>query len=150
MNPPLLTSIAPFFIVQDVPGAVAFYRDRLGFEATFLAPEDEPFFASIQRDGVRLMLKAILPEVPPQPNPRRHPWARWDAFVHTPDPDALAADLTSRGLAPHPFRHHRGKPARLRSDTVLLLQGSLTPVLPVDGQPFLVRCPSPNSPAMAA
>lgn len=37
-----LTSIAPFFIVRDVMAAIAFYRDRLGFELTFLGPDDDP------------------------------------------------------------------------------------------------------------
>lgn len=96
-----LTSIAPFFIVRDVAPAIAFYRDRLGFELTFLGPEDDPYFAIVERDEVSIMLKAILPEVPPMPNPSRHPWARWDAYVHTADPDGLAEEFTSRGVVPH-------------------------------------------------
>src|SRR2546430_13638005 len=64
--------IAPFFIVRDVMPAIAFYKDRLGFELAFLGPEDDPYFAMLKRDGVRLMLKAITPEVQPTPNPSRH------------------------------------------------------------------------------
>lgn len=90
--------VAPFFIVRDVMQSIAFYRDRLGFEVTFLCPDDDPYFAIVKRDGVRVMLKAITPEVQPAPNPSRHQWARWDAYVHTPDPDALAEELTSRGV----------------------------------------------------
>ena len=30
-----ITGIAPFFIVRNVPAALAFYRDRLGFDITF-------------------------------------------------------------------------------------------------------------------
>lgn len=96
-----LTSITPFFIVRDVAPAVAFYRDRLGFGIEFLGPGDDPCFAIVARDGVRIMLKAILPEIPPMPNPSRHPWARWDAYVHTADPDGLAAELASRGVVLH-------------------------------------------------
>lgn len=98
---PQLMSIVPFFIVQDVAPAVDFYRDRLGFEVIFLGPEGDPYFAILGRDGVRLMIKAILPEVPPLPNSSRHPWARWDAFVSVPDPDGLAEEFTSRGVALH-------------------------------------------------
>jgi catechol 2,3-dioxygenase-like lactoylglutathione lyase family enzyme len=98
MTAPRLASIAPFFIVRDVAPAIAFYRDRLGFEVAHLAPEDGPFFAIVRRDGVQILLKAVLPEIPPLPNPRRHPWAKWDAFVHTPDPDALATELAARGV----------------------------------------------------
>src|SRR3954452_19771790 len=96
-----LTSITPFFIVRDVVPSIAFYRDRLGFELAYAAPDDQPFFAILRRDDVSIMVKAILPEVLPMPNPRRHPWARWDAFIGTPDPDAVAAELASRGVAFH-------------------------------------------------
>lgn len=96
-----LTSIAPYFIVRDVPSAVAFYRDHLGFEVQYIAPESDPFFAIVQRDGAPIFMKAILPEVQATPNPSRHPWAKWDAFVHTPAPDALATEFTSRGTPFH-------------------------------------------------
>ena len=97
-----LGSVAPFFIVRDVLPSIAFYRDRLGFDVAYVGPsDDDPYFAMVQRDGVQLMLKAITPEVPPMPNPSRHPWARWDAYVYTPDPDALADELTARGVALH-------------------------------------------------
>lgn len=91
--------IAPFFIVRDVMKSIAFYTDRLGFEVSFLGPEGEAYFAMLQRDGVRLMLKAITPEVQPTPNPSRHQWARWDAYIYTPDPDALAEEFASRGVS---------------------------------------------------
>lgn len=94
-----LGHVAPFFIVRDVMRSIAFYRDRLGFEVTFLGPDDDPYFAIVKRDGVRLMLKAITPEVSPTPNPTRHSWARWDAYIYTPDPDALADELTSRDVS---------------------------------------------------
>jgi catechol 2,3-dioxygenase-like lactoylglutathione lyase family enzyme len=91
-------AIAPLFIVRDVRPSVAFYRDLLGFEVVYLAPEQEPFVALLSRGGARVMVKAILPEVPPLPNPTRHPWARWDAYVYSADPDALAAEFTARGV----------------------------------------------------
>ena len=91
--------IAPFFIVRDVMRSIAYYKDYLGFEVVFLGPDDDPYFAIVKRDGVRLMLKAITPEVQPTPNPSRHGWARWDAYVYSPDPDALFEELTSRGVS---------------------------------------------------
>ena len=93
--------VAPFFIVRDVMSSLAFYRDRLGFEVMFLGPDDDVYYAMLRRDGVRLMLKAITPEVQPTPNPSRHPWARWDAYIYTPDPDTLAEEFASRGLSFH-------------------------------------------------
>jgi catechol 2,3-dioxygenase-like lactoylglutathione lyase family enzyme len=94
-----LGHVAPFFIVRDVIPAIAFYKDRLGFEVTFLGPDDGPYFAMVRRDGVWIMLKAITPEVLPTPNPSRHHWARWDAYIHTLDPDALAGEFASRGVS---------------------------------------------------
>jgi catechol 2,3-dioxygenase-like lactoylglutathione lyase family enzyme len=95
--PQSFTSIAPFFIVRDVLAATGFYQDKLGFEVTFSTPENEPFFAIVARGGARLMLKAVAPEVQPMPNHTRHPWAKWDAFVHVPNPDTLASELVGRG-----------------------------------------------------
>lgn len=93
-----LGHIAPLFIVRDVIPSIAFYRDRLGFDLTFLGPDDDPYFAILKRDGVRLMIKAITPDVQPMPNPSRHGWARWDAYIYTPDPDTLAEEFVSRGV----------------------------------------------------
>src|SRR3954463_13212033 len=91
--------VAPFFIVRDITTSIAFYKDRLGFEVMFLGPDDDPYYAMLKRDGVHLMLKAITPDVQPTPNPSRHEWARWDAYIHTPDPDALAEEFASRGVS---------------------------------------------------
>jgi len=45
-----IAGIAPFFIVRDVPAALAFYCDRLGFDVTFRGPEpDDIFFGIVQR-----------------------------------------------------------------------------------------------------
>jgi len=34
MTRPILNGIAPFFIVRNASAAVAFYRDKLGFDVT--------------------------------------------------------------------------------------------------------------------
>lgn len=89
--------IAPMFIVADIQAAVACYREQLGFELDMLIPPEEPFFAIVRRGGAAIHLKQIGPDTPPLPNPQRHEWARWDAWLHTPDPDALAAELEASG-----------------------------------------------------
>ena len=95
MTRPAINLIAPCFIVNDAATAAAFYRDVLGFDVTYQQPDQDPFFAIVCRDGAMLMLKAV--GVVPAPNRMRHPWAPWDAYVNVPDPDALAAEFTSRG-----------------------------------------------------
>jgi catechol 2,3-dioxygenase-like lactoylglutathione lyase family enzyme len=94
---PAINGISPFFIVRDAAAAVAFYRDKLGFEVTRQEPRDDPFFAIVCRGGAMLMVKSV--EAAPAPNATRDPWARWDAYVSVPDPDALAAEFRSRGVA---------------------------------------------------
>ena len=47
MAKPEIRCIAPLFIVRDVPIALAFYRDRLGFEITFQGPEPNDIFFGI-------------------------------------------------------------------------------------------------------
>ena len=92
--------IAPLFIVKHVPAALAFYRDRLGFEITFEAEPDDVFFGIVRRGSAMIMFKAV--GVDPVPNYTRdvkQGIARWDAYLYVPDPDALAAEFSSRGVA---------------------------------------------------
>jgi catechol 2,3-dioxygenase-like lactoylglutathione lyase family enzyme len=100
MTKPAITGIAPFFIVKNVPTALSFYRDRLGFDITFQGPDpDDIFFGIVQRGAAMIMLKDV--GVDPLPNYKRDVkdgWARWDAYLHVPDPDALAAEFASRSV----------------------------------------------------
>ena len=97
MTTPEISSIMPFFIVRSTRAALAFYRDRLGFDISFQGPSEENvFFGIVSRGGASIMLKNI--GVDPLPNYKRHPDARWDAYLHVPDPDALAAEFLSRGI----------------------------------------------------
>src|SRR2546423_6844222 len=77
MSKPDISGIAPFFIVRNVPAALSFYRDRLGFDITFQGPEPgDIFFGIVQRGAAMIMFKAI----------------------GVPDPDALAAEFSSRDV----------------------------------------------------
>jgi catechol 2,3-dioxygenase-like lactoylglutathione lyase family enzyme len=100
MTRPDISCIAPLFVVRNVPAALAFYRDRLGFTITFQGPaEDDIFFGIVERGGAMIMMKAI--GVEPVPNYTRdvkQGIARWDAYLHVPDPDALAAEFAARGV----------------------------------------------------
>jgi catechol 2,3-dioxygenase-like lactoylglutathione lyase family enzyme len=77
---------------------LAFYRDRLGFEVTFQGPEpDDIFFGIVQRGAAMILLKSV--GVEPAPNCTKvvnKGIARWDAYLAVPDPDALAAEFSSR------------------------------------------------------
>jgi catechol 2,3-dioxygenase-like lactoylglutathione lyase family enzyme len=92
-------SVAPLFIVRDVPGTLAYYRDKLGFTVTFEGPEpDDIFFGMVERENAMFMFKDV--DLDPVPNRTRdigHGVASWDAYVYVPDPDALSEELGSRG-----------------------------------------------------
>jgi catechol 2,3-dioxygenase-like lactoylglutathione lyase family enzyme len=94
-----LVSISPFFIVKDLQTSIAFYRERLGFRLDFQGPADDPYYAGVSRDGIGIMLKVIVPDVVPCPNHTRHPWARWDAYIYTLDPDRLFDEFRQRGVS---------------------------------------------------
>ena len=97
----ILKEIAPFFIVKNLTGSIDFYNQKLGFETDLLIPEEDPFFAIVSRDNVRILLKHIAEDIHPVPNHTRHEWARWDAFIWVSNPDALFAEYQSRGLEFH-------------------------------------------------
>jgi catechol 2,3-dioxygenase-like lactoylglutathione lyase family enzyme len=97
MTRPEVGGISPFFIVRDATAALAFYRDKLGFEITFQGPAaDDIFFGIVQRGRAMIMLKDV--DIDPLPNFKRDRGARWDAYVYVPDPDALAAEFASRNV----------------------------------------------------
>ena len=100
MSTAAISGIAPFFVVRNVPAALAFYRDRLGFDVTFEGPEPgDIFFGIVQRGAAMIMLKDV--GIDPLPNHQRDVkkgWARWDAYLHVDDPDALAAEFANRNI----------------------------------------------------
>ncbi len=95
-----ISGISPFFVVSHVPSSLLFYRDRLGFEITFQGPApDDIFFGIVQRGAAMIMVKSV--GVDPLPNYKRDVekgWARWDAYLNVPDPDALAAEFLARNV----------------------------------------------------
>ncbi|MGZ5222095.1 MAG: VOC family protein [Chitinophagaceae bacterium] len=92
--------MAPFLIVKNVPAALKFYQESLGFAITFKGPgEDDIFFGIVQRGGAMIMMKDI--GVDPVPNYTRDikkGIARWDAYIYVLDPDALAEEFASRNV----------------------------------------------------
>ena len=92
-----LASISPFFIVKDLQTSISHYIERFGFKLDFQGPPEDVYYGHVSRDGIGIMLKAILPGVLPCPNHTRHEWARWDAYIYTLDPDSLFDEFKQRG-----------------------------------------------------
>ncbi len=99
----VLKAITPLFIVDNLQATIDFYKSKLGFHVLYKGGDElsGDFWAFVGRDQVMISLKAIAPDVHPQPNPSRHPYARWDAYVLTSDPDALYQEFVDRGVAMH-------------------------------------------------
>ena len=117
---PTLNSIAPFFIVDDLQRSLDFYSAKLGFDVAHTGGGNghgEDFWGIVQRDGVMIMLKQITPEIHPEPNHSRHEWARWDAYVHTSDPDSLYREYVGRDVPMH--QHLQDTGDRLRAFEVI-------------------------------
>ena len=92
MSTPRLTSLAPQFLVDDLPRAIAFYRDVLGF--SFGEPWGG-FYAIGARDGLALHLK----EAPKNLSERQHRRAHehLDAYAGVEGIDAFYAHCVARG-----------------------------------------------------
>ena len=99
----MLISVTPFFIVDDLAATIEFYRSRLGFNVLHQGGDGhgDIFWAIVGRDQVMLMFKHITPDVHPQPNPSRHEWAAWDAYIFTDDPDSLYAEFLASDAPIH-------------------------------------------------
>ena len=99
----MLSSVTPLFIVDDLNETIQFYQSRLGFQVRHKGGDGQgdDFWAMLARDQVMLMFKHITPDVHPQPNPSRHEWAAWDAYIFTTDPDSLYTEFLAKNAPMH-------------------------------------------------
>jgi uncharacterized glyoxalase superfamily protein PhnB len=77
----------PIFAVTDVPKALDYYVDKLGFEVDFTW-DDPPTFAAVARDQVRIFLSSATDS--------GQPTGAWIS-VFLPDVDALHREYAERG-----------------------------------------------------
>jgi catechol 2,3-dioxygenase-like lactoylglutathione lyase family enzyme len=87
-----ITGIAPQFLVDDLDRAVAFYRDRLGFELDF---KYESFYASVTRDGFAIHLKCA-PKLPAERAQRKRD-EHLDAYIAVRGIRTLFGEFQARG-----------------------------------------------------
>src|SRR5215470_4749271 len=87
-----VTSLSPQFLVDDLPEAIAYYRDQLGFETDFVY---ESFYASVSRDGFSIHLKCAPKNITDRTQ-RRHN-EHLDAYVGVRGIDTLFDELKSKG-----------------------------------------------------
>jgi uncharacterized glyoxalase superfamily protein PhnB len=85
-------SLAPQFLVDDLSAAVAYYRDRLGFEPDFVY---ESFYASVSRDGFSIHLKCAPKTLADRAHRKQN--EHLDAYVGVRGVETLFDELKSNG-----------------------------------------------------
>jgi catechol 2,3-dioxygenase-like lactoylglutathione lyase family enzyme len=87
-----INGIAPQFLVDDLDRAIAYYRDKLGFEVDFVY---ESFYASVTRDGFAIHLKCA-PEMAGYREHRKQN-EHLDAYISVSGIRELFSELETRG-----------------------------------------------------
>jgi uncharacterized glyoxalase superfamily protein PhnB len=87
-----VTAIVPQFLVDDLNRAIAYYRDRLGFDLDFVY---DAFYASVSRDGFAIHLKEA-PRLPAEREFKKQQ-EHLDAHVSVSGVRELFSELQSRG-----------------------------------------------------
>lgn len=93
---PVLTGLAPQFVVRDVVKTAEFYRDKLGFELLgFFA--DPPVYAMVRRDSAEIHFgKADSDQI--QVNETVRMGLGSDAYIFVSDVNALYEEYVGRGV----------------------------------------------------
>src|SRR5215813_8938531 len=86
-----ITCLAPQFLVDDLPEAVAYYRDQLGFVTDFVY---ESFYASVSRDGFSIHLKCAPKTVADRAYRKQN--EHLDVYVGVHGIDALYDELKTK------------------------------------------------------
>ena len=89
----MIRQIAPVFFTTNIPGTLAFYNDKLGFECVGTW-QDPPVYAIVARDQHAIHFRCADP---PTANPEKNEDELLDAYVFVEDADALYAEYAAKG-----------------------------------------------------
>jgi uncharacterized glyoxalase superfamily protein PhnB len=90
----MIRQIVPQFFTTDIPGTVAYYKDKLGFECLGTW-QDPPVYAIVAREQHAIHFRCAAP---PTANPHKYTDELLDAYLSIEDADALYAEYVSRGV----------------------------------------------------
>jgi hypothetical protein len=88
----MLRQIAPVFFTLDIPGTLAYYKEKLGFECLGTW-QDPPVYAIVARDHHAIHFRCAEP---PTANPEKYSEELLDAYLFIEDADALYAEYAAR------------------------------------------------------
>ena len=90
----MIRQIAPLFFTMDIPGTLAYYKAKLGFECLGTW-QDPPVYAIVARDQQAIHFCCAEP---PTTNPNKYSDELLDAYVFIEDADALYAEYAARDV----------------------------------------------------
>ena len=90
----MIRQIVPLFFTMDIPGALAYYRDKLGFKCSGKW-QNPPVYAIVTRDQHAIHFRCAEP---PTANPDKYSDELLDAYILVEDADALYAEYADRGV----------------------------------------------------
>ena len=91
---PMIRQIAPLFFTTDIPGTLAYYKNKLGFECQGTW-HDPPVYAIVARDEPAINFRCS--ELPTA-NPDKYADELLDAYLFVEDADALHAEYVAKGV----------------------------------------------------
>ncbi len=90
----MIRQIAPQFFTRDIPGTLAYYETKLGFQCLGTW-HDPPVYAVVARDGQRIHFRYAEPATA---DPNKYSDELLDAYISVEDADALYAEYASHGV----------------------------------------------------
>ena len=90
----MIRQIAPQFFSTDIPGTLAYYKDKLGFECLGRW-QDPPIYAIVARDQQTIHFRCADP---PKANPDKYEDELLDAYLMVEDVDALHAEYAAKAV----------------------------------------------------
>jgi uncharacterized glyoxalase superfamily protein PhnB len=90
----MIRQIVPVFFTTDMPGTLAYYQEKLGFQC-LSTWQDPPVYAIVARDQQAIHFRCAPPSAA---NPEKYPDELLDAYVFVEDADALYAEYAARGV----------------------------------------------------
>jgi len=90
----MVRQIAPVFFTLDIPGTLAYYIGKLGFECLGTW-QDPPVYAIVARDGQVIHFRCAEP---PTANPDKYSDEFLDAYLAVEDADVLYAEYAAKGV----------------------------------------------------
>ncbi|HKX00807.1 MAG TPA: VOC family protein [Bryobacteraceae bacterium] len=90
----MIRQIAPQFFTTDIPGTLAYYKNKLGFECLGTW-QDPPQYAIVARDQHRIHFRCAPP---PTSNPDKYADELLDAYLMVEDAGALYAEYAANGV----------------------------------------------------